>query len=88
MRALVCAVVVVLAAPLGTGREAWSHAACARADFEAVVNAAGAALRDLTQQTRAILRYNNSMAYVANVMAWAGSYASGTAPKPGDLSRI
>ncbi|MFI7668260.1 lytic transglycosylase domain-containing protein [Nocardia sp. NPDC049526] len=48
----------------------------------------GLNMRDLTQQTRAILRYNNSMAYVANVMAWAGSYASGTAPKPGDLPRI
>ncbi|MEV6338254.1 lytic murein transglycosylase [Nocardia vinacea] len=48
----------------------------------------GLNMRDLTQQTRAILRYNNSMAYVANVMAWAGSYASGIAPKPGDLPRI
>jgi hypothetical protein len=56
MRALVWAVVVVLAAPLGTGREALAQAAapaaaaCAKSDFEAVVNAAGAALRDLTQQ--------------------------------------
>ncbi|MGY4099526.1 lytic transglycosylase domain-containing protein [Nocardia sp. R16R-3T] len=48
----------------------------------------GLNMRDLTQQTKAILRYNNSMAYVANVMAWAGSYASGIAPKPGDLPRI
>jgi membrane-bound lytic murein transglycosylase B len=48
----------------------------------------GLNMRDLAQQTRAILRYNNSMAYVANVMAWAGSYASGIAPKPGDLPRI
>ncbi|WP_433601545.1 lytic transglycosylase domain-containing protein [Nocardia sp. CA-135953] len=48
----------------------------------------GLNMRDLTQQTRAILRYNNSMAYVANVMAWAGSYASGVAPKPGELPRI
>lgn len=48
----------------------------------------GLNMRDLTQQTRAILRYNNSMAYVTNVMAWAGSYASGIAPKPGDLPRI
>jgi hypothetical protein len=53
MRALVCAVVVLLAAPLGAERQAWSQSpavACAKADFEAVVNAAGAALRDLTQQ--------------------------------------
>jgi membrane-bound lytic murein transglycosylase B len=48
----------------------------------------GLNMRDLTQQTRAILRYNNSMAYVANVMAWAGSYSSGIAPKPADLPRI
>jgi hypothetical protein len=55
MRALVCAVVMALAAALGTGREALAQAAaaaaaCAKSDFEAVVNAAGAALRDLTQQ--------------------------------------
>jgi membrane-bound lytic murein transglycosylase B len=48
----------------------------------------GLNMRDLTQQTRAILRYNNSMAYVANVMAWAGSYASGIAPRAADLPRI
>ncbi|MFF0542899.1 lytic transglycosylase domain-containing protein [Nocardia thailandica] len=48
----------------------------------------GLDMRDLGQQTKAILRYNNSMAYVANVMAWAGSYASGLAPKPQDLPRI
>jgi hypothetical protein len=55
MRALVCAVVMVLAAPLATGRQALAQAPaaaapCAKSDFEAVVNAAGAALRDLTQQ--------------------------------------
>ncbi|MFI9509265.1 lytic transglycosylase domain-containing protein [Nocardia sp. NPDC052566] len=48
----------------------------------------GLNMRDLAQQSRAILRYNNSMAYVANVMAWATSYANGVAPKPGDLPRI
>ena len=51
MRAHVCAVVVVLLALAGTGQAALSQgAACAKADFEAVVNAAGAALRDLAQQ--------------------------------------
>lgn len=48
----------------------------------------GLNMRDLTQQAKAILRYNNSMAYVTNVMAWAASYASGIAPKPEDLPRI
>ncbi len=48
----------------------------------------GLNMRDLAQQTRAILRYNNSMAYVANVMAWANSYNSGVAPKPAQLPKI
>ncbi|MBF6364471.1 lytic murein transglycosylase [Nocardia puris] len=45
-------------------------------------------MRDLSQRSRAILRYNNSMAYVANVMAWANSYGTGVAPKPAELPRI
>jgi hypothetical protein len=50
MRARVCAVVLLLALA-GVGGTALSQeAACAKADFEAVVNAAGAALRDLAQQ--------------------------------------
>lgn len=55
MQARVCAVVVLLALA-GVGGEAWAQApappaaACAKTDFEAVVNAAGAALRDLKQQ--------------------------------------
>ncbi|MFC4125521.1 lytic transglycosylase domain-containing protein [Nocardia rhizosphaerae] len=48
----------------------------------------GLNMRDLSQQSKAILRYNNSMAYVANVMAWSTSYSSGLAPKPQDLPRI
>ncbi|MFD3702729.1 lytic transglycosylase domain-containing protein [Nocardia sp. NPDC058658] len=48
----------------------------------------GLNMRDLSQQSKAILRYNNSMAYVANVMAWSGSYSSGLAPKPQDLPQI
>ncbi|WP_067688526.1 lytic transglycosylase domain-containing protein [Nocardia jejuensis] len=45
-------------------------------------------MRDPAQQTRAILRYNNSMAYVANVMAWETSYGSGLAPAAAQLPRI
>ncbi|MEV0245250.1 lytic murein transglycosylase [Nocardia sp. NPDC050712] len=48
----------------------------------------GLNMRDVGQQTRAILRYNNSMAYVANVMAWANSYNTGVAPKPAELPKI
>src|SRR5262249_33587447 len=58
MRAPVCAVVLVLLlAPLGASRAALSQAAaCAKADFEAVVNAAGAALRDLAQQNTPVFQ--------------------------------
>ncbi len=45
-------------------------------------------MNDPAQQTRAILRYNNSMAYVANVMAWAQSYKTGIAPRPAELPKI
>ncbi|ONM50678.1 lytic transglycosylase domain-containing protein [Nocardia donostiensis] len=48
----------------------------------------GLDMRDTAQQSRAILRYNNSMAYVANVMAWSKAYATGVAPRPADLPRI
>jgi hypothetical protein len=58
MRAPVCAVVLVLLlAPVGASRAALSQAAeCARADFEAIVNAAGAALRDLAKQNRPLFQ--------------------------------
>nr|WP_196054878.1 lytic murein transglycosylase [Nocardia aurantiaca] len=48
----------------------------------------GLDMRDPGQQTRAILRYNNSMAYVANVMAWETAYGSGVSPSPAALPRI
>ena len=48
----------------------------------------GTDMRDPAQQTRAILRYNNSMAYVANVMAWEQSYQTGIAPRPAELPKI
>ena len=51
MRAQFCAVVALLLALTGADRMATAQgAACAKSDFEAVVNAAGAALRDLKQQ--------------------------------------
>ena len=45
-------------------------------------------LRDLGQTTQAILRYNNSMAYVANVLAWSTGYATGIVPSSDQLPRI
>ncbi|WP_442790877.1 lytic transglycosylase domain-containing protein [Nocardia sp. NBC_01327] len=48
----------------------------------------GLDMRDPAQQTRAILRYNNSMAYVANVMAWEAAYSSGVTPAAAQLPRI
>lgn len=48
----------------------------------------GMDMSDLSQQSKAIMRYNNSMAYVANVMAWEVAYRTGVAPKASDLPRI
>ncbi|MFI7194823.1 lytic transglycosylase domain-containing protein [Nocardia nova] len=48
----------------------------------------GLNMTDLSQQSKAIMRYNNSMAYVANVMAWEVAYRTGVAPKPSQLPRI
>lgn len=45
-------------------------------------------LRDLGQTTKAVLRYNNSMAYVANVLAWSTGYATGIVPSSDQLPRI
>ncbi|WP_033188060.1 lytic transglycosylase domain-containing protein, partial [Rhodococcoides fascians] len=45
----------------------------------------GLNLRDLGQTTKAILRYNNSMAYVANVLAWSTGYATGIVPTSDQL---
>ncbi len=57
MRAHVRAVAMLLLALAGTGQAALSQgAACAKADFEAVVNAAGAALRDLAQQNTPVFQ--------------------------------
>ena len=61
MRAQTSAVVVLLLVlMLGASRAALSQASqaatCAKADFEAVVNAAGAALRDLAQQNTPVFQ--------------------------------
>ncbi|NUS44394.1 MAG: murein transglycosylase [Mycobacteriaceae bacterium] len=50
--------------------------------------AGGLDMRELPQRTRAILRYNNSMAYVANVMAWSLGYATGIVPAKSALPWI
>lgn len=48
----------------------------------------GLNMRDMGQRTQAILRYNNSMAYVANVMAWSMGYATGVIPTSDALPQI
>jgi membrane-bound lytic murein transglycosylase B len=40
----------------------------------------GLSLRDSSQVTTAILRYNNSVAYARNVLGWAAAYATGVMP--------
>lgn len=40
----------------------------------------GMDLRDQQQQLRAVLRYNNSMSYAANVLSWSHAYKTGGAP--------
>ncbi|MGQ4616360.1 lytic murein transglycosylase [Nocardia sp. R7R-8] len=42
----------------------------------------GVDLRDPAQELRAVLRYNNSMAYAANVLSWARAYRMGGSPTP------
>lgn len=48
----------------------------------------GLDMRNIAQATKAIHRYNNSMAYVANVLAWSAAYSTGVEPSPADLPRI
>ena len=48
----------------------------------------GLDMSDPGQQSRAIMRYNNSMAYVANVMAWESAYKTGATPVAANLPRI
>ena len=48
----------------------------------------GGSMGDPAARTRAILAYNNSLAYVANVNAWAHGYAVNAYPLPSDLPAI
>ncbi|WP_327109948.1 lytic murein transglycosylase [Nocardia sp. NBC_01730] len=40
----------------------------------------GLNLRDPVQELRAVLRYNNSMAYAGNVLSWSAAYRTGGSP--------
>lgn len=40
----------------------------------------GMNLREAAQELRAVLRYNNSMSYAANVLSWSAAYRNGGAP--------
>ncbi|WUD64284.1 hypothetical protein OHA40_21570 [Nocardia sp. NBC_00508] len=46
----------------------------------------GLDLRDSGQELRAVLRYNNSMAYAGNVLSWSAAYRSGGGPRPVPLA--
>ncbi|MBB1011290.1 hypothetical protein BXY47_0707 [Dietzia kunjamensis] len=48
----------------------------------------GGSMADPAARTRAVLAYNNSLAYVANVNAWAHGYAVNAVPLPSDLPEI
>ncbi|MFH5232064.1 lytic transglycosylase domain-containing protein [Antrihabitans spumae] len=60
--------------------------------FDATVSAAkylcsgGLNLRDPAQELRAVLRYNNSMAYAANVLSWSAAYRTGGSPSAVSIS--
>ncbi|QXN90497.1 lytic murein transglycosylase [Nocardia iowensis] len=46
----------------------------------------GLNLRDQAQELRAVLRYNNSTAYAANVLSWAAAYRTGGSPTQVSIS--
>ncbi|WP_063916362.1 lytic transglycosylase domain-containing protein [Nocardia jinanensis] len=46
----------------------------------------GLNLRDPQQELRAVLRYNNSMSYAANVLSWSAAYRTGGRPAPVTIS--
>nr|WP_240945533.1 lytic murein transglycosylase [Rhodococcus sp. HNM0569] len=48
----------------------------------------GLDMRDPAQAAKAVHRYNNSAAYVANVLAWSTGYATGIVPSESDLPAI
>lgn len=45
----------------------------------------GLDLRDRAEELRAVLRYNHSAAYAANVIGWSNTYKNGGTPIPGQL---
>ncbi|MEV6338255.1 lytic murein transglycosylase [Nocardia vinacea] len=46
----------------------------------------GLNLRDPQQELRAVLRYNNSLAYAANVLSWSAAYRTGGTPSQVSIS--
>lgn len=46
----------------------------------------GLNLRDPQQELRAVLRYNNSMSYAADVLSWSAAYRTGGRPAPVTVS--
>ncbi|WP_420845279.1 lytic murein transglycosylase [Nocardia arizonensis] len=46
----------------------------------------GLNLRDPAQELRAVLRYNNSMSYAANVLSWSAAYRTGGTPSQVGIS--
>ncbi|AYF78602.1 lytic transglycosylase [Nocardia yunnanensis] len=46
----------------------------------------GLDLSDTQQQLRAVLRYNNSVSYAANVLSWANAYKTGGTPQQVNIS--
>ncbi len=48
----------------------------------------GLDLRDARQKAGAVLRYNNSAAYVSDVITWSNAYKNGQTPSPGQLTDI
>lgn len=48
----------------------------------------GLNMRNPIQAAKAVHRYNNSAAYVANVLAWSVGYSTGIAPASSDLPKI
>lgn len=46
----------------------------------------GLDLRDPAQELRAVLRYNNSMSYAANVLSWSTAYRTGGTPSQVSIS--
>ncbi|NLG55278.1 MAG: murein transglycosylase [Rhodococcus sp.] len=48
----------------------------------------GLDMRNPIEVSKAVYRYNNSAAYVANVLAWSAGYSTGIVPSSAELPRI